>query len=88
MTVQTAETSARVRNAVKVVTELLLADQPANIAQTAGSNPNELLPLAQRYGINPSEPRFPRRTLDRGHDDSSVVIAVDHNACILCDRCI
>ena len=26
--------------------------------------------------------------LDRGRDPSSYVIAVDHNSCILCDRCV
>src|SRR6201999_1341913 len=29
-----------------------------------------------------------RRATPRGHDDSSLAIAVDHEACILCDRCI
>jgi CRP-like cAMP-binding protein/Fe-S-cluster-containing hydrogenase component 2 len=86
MKVQTAETSARVRNAVKVVTELLLADQPPIPDHQEGSNPNELLQIAREFGIR--ESRFPKRKYDRGHDDSSVVIAVDHNACILCDRCI
>ena len=31
--------------------------------------------------------RFTPRTFDRGKDDSSSRIAVDHNQCILCDRC-
>jgi CRP-like cAMP-binding protein/formate hydrogenlyase subunit 6/NADH:ubiquinone oxidoreductase subunit I len=31
---------------------------------------------------------FSRRALDRGRDDSSSRIAVDHNQCILCDRCV
>src|SRR2546423_15133383 len=35
-----------------------------------------------------SQPRFPRRTVTRGKDDSWLAIAVDHDACILCDRCI
>jgi len=88
MKVQTSATSPRVSTAVKVVTELLLADQPPNLDQTEGSNPNELVQLAQRCNIPPHESRFPKRTIDRGQDDSSLVIAVDHNACILCDRCI
>jgi CRP-like cAMP-binding protein/Fe-S-cluster-containing dehydrogenase component len=33
-------------------------------------------------------PRFPRRLSPRGRDDSSLSIAVDHEACILCDRCV
>ena len=35
-----------------------------------------------------AQPRFPTRTTPRGHDDSSLAIQVDHEACILCDRCI
>jgi CRP-like cAMP-binding protein/Pyruvate/2-oxoacid:ferredoxin oxidoreductase delta subunit len=35
-----------------------------------------------------SQPRFARRLSPRGRDDSSLSIAVDHEACILCDRCI
>ena len=34
------------------------------------------------------EPRFAKRLSPRGQDSSSFVIAVDHEACILCDRCI
>jgi CRP-like cAMP-binding protein/Fe-S-cluster-containing hydrogenase component 2 len=87
MAVKTAETSPRVKNSIKVLTELLLADQPQIREQQEGSNPNELVQVARRYGVNGS--RFPRPKPDhRGHDESSVVIAVDHNACILCDRCI
>jgi CRP-like cAMP-binding protein/Fe-S-cluster-containing hydrogenase component 2 len=32
--------------------------------------------------------RFSPRTFERGKDDSSTRIAVDHNQCILCDRCV
>ena len=35
-----------------------------------------------------AEPRFARRLSPRGRDDSSLSIAVDHEACILCDRCM
>ena len=35
-----------------------------------------------------AEPRFERRLTPRGRDDSSLSIAVDHEACILCDRCV
>lgn len=86
MAVKTAETSERVRTSIKVLTELLLTDQPADAAQKTGSNTNELLQIANRYQVTSS--RFPKPHKDRGRDDSSLVIAVDHNACILCDRCI
>jgi len=86
MAVKTAETSPRVRTSIKVLTELLLTDQPADAAQKAGSNDNELFQIARRYEVK--DTRFPKPPKDRGRDDSSLVIAVDHNACILCDRCI
>jgi CRP-like cAMP-binding protein/Fe-S-cluster-containing hydrogenase component 2 len=86
MAVKTAETSPRVRNSIKLLTEMLLTDQPADAVKKSGSNDNELYQIASRYGVK--DARFPRPPKDRGRDDSSLVIAVDHNACILCDRCI
>ncbi len=87
MKVETAETNERVRKSVKMLTELLLTDQPEGVSQQqAGSNPNELLQLGRRYDVKGS--RFPKPPKDRGRDDSSLVIAVDNQACILCDRCI
>ncbi len=85
MEVNTAETSPRVKHSIQILTELLLADQPP-VPTQQGSNPNELFQVADRYGVRSS--RFPKSKRDRGHDDTSLVIAVDHNACILCDRCI
>ena len=58
---------------------------------------NELWELRQRFGVpvetsgNGLLPQTPflRRTYDGGRTDrSSPVIAVDHNQCILCDRCV
>src|SRR5690348_17424103 len=70
------------------LTELLLADQPP-----AGRDPkqtttadNELLALARRYGVI-RESGLPLSS-GRGTDTSNPVIAVDHDACILCDRCV
>src|SRR5436309_3199036 len=45
----------------------------------------ELEALARRLEVG--TPRLARHKL-RDRDDSSLVIAVDHGACILCDRCI
>src|SRR5207249_6247340 len=87
--VQTAASSERVRTGVKVLTELLMADQPAAVpgsAATDAEKPNELRALARQYGVE--EPRFPKPAFQKPKDDSSLVIAVDHNACILCDRCV
>lgn len=70
----------------KTLLELLIADHPSPCARQKASKDCELETLAERAGIVQS--RFPRRTEPRGHDDSSAAIAVDHEACILCDRCI
>jgi len=70
----------------KTLVELLMSDHPSPCARQKHSGDCELERLATQAGI--TEPRFPKRTTPRGHDDSSLAIAVDHEACILCDRCI
>jgi formate dehydrogenase major subunit len=70
------------------LTELLLADQPAperDPKQTTTAD-NELLALAERFGL-PGPGDIPQAS-GRGSDLSNPVIAVDHDACILCDRCV
>ncbi|MDJ0976890.1 MAG: formate dehydrogenase subunit alpha [Planctomycetota bacterium] len=69
----------------KTLTELLLADQPEESAREATTGDDQLFALARQYGIE--TPRFPAGN-GRPVDDSSPVIAVDHQACILCDRCV
>ncbi len=76
----------KVLSARKTLLELLMADHPSPCARQKNSGDCELETLAQAAGIK--EPRFAKRTVARGHDDSSLSIAVDHDACILCDRCI
>jgi formate dehydrogenase major subunit len=71
----------------KTLTELLICDQPP-LAQdpkqtTVGGN--ELIALEIRYGAR--RDRFPSGN-GRPTDASSTVIAVNHQACILCDLCI
>ena len=80
------EARERVRSAVKMLTELLMADHPTPCAKEktdrrlraggAGASARDRPAPASR-GARP-----------RKQDDSSLVIAVDHNACILCDRCV
>jgi CRP-like cAMP-binding protein/Fe-S-cluster-containing dehydrogenase component len=82
-----SERGRRVRGAVKILTELLLADHSTPREAHKEYGDNELRTIAKNFGMNPQASRFPRSGKDRGHDESSVVIAVDHNACILCDRC-
>ena len=79
-----------------MLTELMMSDQPlpAELDRRERSlRDNELMEHARSHAV--LEPRFPSATRDtarsdgpRGIDDSSKVIHVDHQACILCDRCI
>src|SRR5207249_11260896 len=96
MVVRTA--SERCVLARKLVTELLLADHPTPCAKQQQFGTCDLENLGAQLGLG--KPRFPAtRFLNRNggasgprpslpHDLSSAVIAVDHSACILCDRCI
>jgi formate dehydrogenase major subunit len=70
------------------LTQLLMADQPPtdeDPKETTTAD-NELLVLARRYGIE-REDGLPIGS-GRGIDLSNPVIAVNHDACILCDRCV
>jgi CRP-like cAMP-binding protein/Fe-S-cluster-containing dehydrogenase component len=78
--------SEKVLAARKTLLELLMADHPSPCARQQHSGDCELEMLAKQGGVG--TPRFARRTTSRGEDDSSLAIAVDHDACILCDRCI
>jgi CRP-like cAMP-binding protein/Fe-S-cluster-containing dehydrogenase component len=78
--------SEKVTNARKTLLELLMADHPSPCARQEKSGDCELETLAQAAGI--TQLRFAKRTVSRGKDESSLAIAVDHDACILCDRCI
>jgi len=70
----------------RTLVELLMADHPSPCMRQRNSGDCELETLAGLAGI--TEPRFAKRAGPRGRDDSSMVIAVDHDACILCDRCV
>jgi formate dehydrogenase major subunit len=71
-----------------ILTELLIADQPPRDAdpKQATTGDNMLLELADRYGVSRETTDLPCGS-GRGVDTSNPVIAVDHDACILCDRC-
>jgi formate dehydrogenase major subunit len=79
-------TSDRVERSRRMLVELLMADHPTPCTRQQQLGTCELEGLASHYGLGPS--RFATRTSTNGLDVSSPVIAVDHNACILCDRCI
>ena len=90
MVVQTQ--SDTVKRSRAMLTELLMADYPQTApghnghAQRATGKANLLLDLAAQQGI--TAPRFPGRPVEAGQDVSSAVIQVNHDACIMCDRCI
>jgi CRP-like cAMP-binding protein/Fe-S-cluster-containing dehydrogenase component len=80
------EARDRIERSVKTLLGLLMADHPSPCAkeqQHAGDC--ELEALARRFEV--AGGRFQGRPKELPRDDSSLVIAVDHNACILCDRC-
>jgi NADH dehydrogenase/NADH:ubiquinone oxidoreductase subunit G len=79
-------TDAGVVQARTTLVEMLMADHPSPCARQQASGDCELETMAKAAGV--SQPRFARRLSQRGRDDSSLSIAVDHEACILCDRCV
>src|SRR6476619_3514197 len=84
MVVQTQ--SDKVVKSRRTLIELLMADHPSPCARQRQSGDCELETLAKAEGVQ--QPRFVKRLSSRGQDESSMAIAVDHEACILCDRCI
>jgi formate dehydrogenase major subunit len=70
------------------LTSLLLSDQPppSEDPKETTTGDNELLVLVRRYGVERGD-GLPVGT-GRGIDHSNPVIAVNHDACILCDRCV
>jgi Fe-S-cluster-containing hydrogenase component 2 len=93
---------AKVRQAVKVVTELLASDhlKPAPQPELAKELApfNELHQMTERCGgsagryrldiLSKTPPAARPRAGRRELDTSSPVFVVDHSACILCDRCV
>lgn len=76
----------QVKHSRGTLVELLMADHPSPCARHRQSGDCELEVLAKVEGVG--QPRFAKRLSARGQDSSSFSIAVDHEACILCDRCI
>jgi len=78
--------SDKVIQARRTLLELLMSDHPTPCLRQQHSRDCELEALAKQASI--TQPRFARRTVAHGNDDSSLAIAVNFDACILCDRCI
>jgi Fe-S-cluster-containing dehydrogenase component len=96
------EQGERVRKAVKVLLELLAADHIVASPSDASAPPSELerlltelnhtlgksaLPAAAKTPWLTAERFAPRQPWNLPIDDSSPLVRVDPNACILCDRC-
>ncbi len=86
MVIKTIRTSEKVKQTAKMIIEMLMTDHNRPREQGRQYGENELEKLAKQLDVKPG--RLPPPPKDRGQDDSSLVIAVDHNACILCDRCV
>jgi formate dehydrogenase major subunit len=95
MKVQTG--GERVEKQRRMLTELLLADHPVPCERERTTGSCELEALGRRYGLIDADSGkstlrlsflSPSPVKPRPKDLSSPVIAVDHQACILCDRCI
>ena len=84
MVVNTA--SDGVKRARHTLVELLMSDHPSPCARERQSGDCELEALAKHENI--THARYPPRATRRGPDNSSMSIAVDFDACILCDRCV
>jgi formate dehydrogenase major subunit len=81
MKVQTS--NVRIERQRRTLTALLLAEHPTPCERERTTGDCELEALARTFGlVGAGQPS------DRPRDLSSRVIAVDHRACILCDRCI
>src|ERR671916_308954 len=81
--------SEEVERSRAVLTELLMTDQPprAEDPKDTKTRDNLLLELADGFGVARETTALPCGS-GRGTDSSNPVIDVDHDACILCDRCV
>jgi CRP-like cAMP-binding protein/Fe-S-cluster-containing hydrogenase component 2 len=84
MVVSTA--SDGVKQARHTLVELLMSDHASPCARERQSGDCELEALAKHENI--AKARYAPRAMRRGPDNSSMSIAVDFDACILCDRCV
>lgn len=81
----------RVERARKTLVELLLAEHPQPCERHKESGDCELEVLGERFGLSgrgAPRPVFTPRVYSKGTDLSNPQIAIDHSACIVCDRCV
>ena len=87
MDVKTVATSDRVRSSVAAVVGLLAADHPSPCARSAPT-PAPASSRPWRSGSNVATARCTEAGRTGPPTNRRSLIAVDHDACILCDRCI
>src|SRR3954454_20988965 len=68
------------------IIELMLSDHPAPCAKHKEDRSCELEIIAEKLGLR--EPIYTPRAATKGTDFSNPSIAIDHSACIVCDRCV
>ncbi|MCS7032635.1 MAG: cyclic nucleotide-binding domain-containing protein, partial [Phycisphaerae bacterium] len=85
-TVGKAQNGVDIEQTRRTLIELLLADHPAPCVRHREFHDCELELYAERYGLK--KPVYTPRAVSKGTDFSNPSIAIDHSACILCDRCI
>ncbi|MEN6520983.1 MAG: NADH-dependent [FeFe] hydrogenase, group A6 [Armatimonadota bacterium] len=78
--------SPRVRQARKMIIELLLANHPQDCLTCSKNQKCELQKLSKEYGIEDVPFRGERKVYDE--DDSSASVIRDPEKCIMCKRCI
>jgi CRP-like cAMP-binding protein/formate hydrogenlyase subunit 6/NADH:ubiquinone oxidoreductase subunit I len=78
--------TARAETARKTLVELLMAEHPRPCARHSRDHDCELELLAEKYKV--VEPIYTPRNYSKGQDTTNFSIAIDHSACILCDRCV
>ena len=80
--------SEKVRAARRTLLELLMADHPSPVRAAAAFRRLRARNAARDSKSITAAALLERATARAAKDDSSMTIAVDFDACILCDRCI
>lgn len=80
----------RIKKSVNTLVELMLSDHPSPCEKERRNKGDcELESLGKRLKVEPKRFRPSEKSAVKSKiDQSSLVISVDHSACILCDRCI
>ena len=84
MEVVTIAQSDAVRDSVTILVDMLTTD---HLTDSETDAPNELRDLSERLQLTESLGAPPRQNT-RGNDETDLTIRVNHEACILCDRCV